>query len=412
MRVHGKDYRQQKKHLLGTHRIRDPMKTVDTFWPLRHRLGITRLANVTGLDHVGVPVYQCIRPNSKTLSVSQGKGLTAGAAKASALMESIESWHAETMAVNSRYESPKLLSERARLASINRLPQNTRRPLNPEIPIPWVEGFELNTSQSVWVPYEAVSLNRLYRVRYTNRFQDNSNGLASGNHLLEAISHGICEVVERDADTLFHYDMSDPLGTSSLVDPRTVDDPACRSVLERLQAADLVVAINDITSDVGIPCFRCLVVDQGNAFRPLGSAMGQGCHPSPEIALLRSLTEAAQSRLTLIAGARDDFVYTSYFSAQHSRASEDLVELLRESEPTRDFRTHRSLATDTFEGDIEFMLESLSRVGCGEVIVVDLTRDDIGVPVVKILIPGLEGIHGGRYVAGPRARLKLRVEEG
>jgi len=52
-------------------------------------MGITRVANVTGLDHVGIPVVMACRPNARGLAVSQGKGLTLDAAKASAVMESI-----------------------------------------------------------------------------------------------------------------------------------------------------------------------------------------------------------------------------------------------------------------------------------------------------------------------------------
>ena len=58
-------------------------------------MGITRLADVTGLDRIGVPVFQAIRPLSRSVSVSQGKGLDPDAARASALMEAVETWHAE-----------------------------------------------------------------------------------------------------------------------------------------------------------------------------------------------------------------------------------------------------------------------------------------------------------------------------
>ena len=58
-------------------------------------VGITRLANVTGLDRIGIPVVQAVRPNSRSLSVSQGKGVDMDSAKASAMMEAFELWHAE-----------------------------------------------------------------------------------------------------------------------------------------------------------------------------------------------------------------------------------------------------------------------------------------------------------------------------
>src|SRR5689334_3494323 len=72
-------------------------------------MGITRLADLTGLDRIGLPVFAAIRPNSRSVATSQGKGLTHDAARAAALMEAAESWHAE------RIEGP------LRLASINEM---------------------------------------------------------------------------------------------------------------------------------------------------------------------------------------------------------------------------------------------------------------------------------------------------
>src|SRR5437016_14433724 len=81
----------------GTHRsasLNDTLKRVLRFAPV---MGITRIANVTGLDSIGIPVVMVCRPNSRSLAVSQGKGLDLAAAKASGLMESIETYHAETI---------------------------------------------------------------------------------------------------------------------------------------------------------------------------------------------------------------------------------------------------------------------------------------------------------------------------
>ena len=137
-------------------------------------------------------------------------------------------------------------------------------------------------------------------------FMMSSNGLASGNHLMEATIHAICEVVERDANALW-FAGDAAARAASRIDPRTIDDQDCRTVLDLFAAADVAVAIWDTTSDVGLASFRCVVVDrQPNVFRHLYAVDGSGCHPAREIALLRALTEAAQCRLTYISGARDD----------------------------------------------------------------------------------------------------------
>src|SRR4051812_35005545 len=79
----------------GTHRCVSPAETVARLRPHLAGMGITRVANVTGLDVIGIPVVMVCRPNSRSLSVSQGKGLDLDAARASGLMESVEMFHAE-----------------------------------------------------------------------------------------------------------------------------------------------------------------------------------------------------------------------------------------------------------------------------------------------------------------------------
>jgi ribosomal protein S12 methylthiotransferase accessory factor len=80
----------RKAFKAGTHRHVGPEQTLARVRPFLGRMGITRVANVTGLARIGIPVVQAVRPNSRSLSVSQGKGLTLAAAKASALMEAGE----------------------------------------------------------------------------------------------------------------------------------------------------------------------------------------------------------------------------------------------------------------------------------------------------------------------------------
>src|SRR5438105_12519338 len=84
-----------KRFRQGTHRTAAPSDTLARFRPLALRMGITRLGNITGLDHIGIPVAVAVRPNSRAVSVSQGKGLDPTQAMASALMEAIEGFHAE-----------------------------------------------------------------------------------------------------------------------------------------------------------------------------------------------------------------------------------------------------------------------------------------------------------------------------
>ena len=96
---------------LVAHRSVEPSETFAKANAVGKLAGITRLANVTGLDRVGVPVVMAVRPNSRSLSVFQGKGLTLELAKISALMEALETFHAESLRL------PLRLSTRSDLRS-------------------------------------------------------------------------------------------------------------------------------------------------------------------------------------------------------------------------------------------------------------------------------------------------------
>ena len=112
-------------------------------------------------------------------------------------------------------------------------------------------------------------------------------------------------MIERDAATLF--DLRSEALQERRVDLASIDDLDCQTLLDRFAAAALAVAVWDMTSDVGVPAFRCHVMERDDepGLLPL-PAEGQGCHPEPAVALCRALTEAAQGRVTVIAGVRDD----------------------------------------------------------------------------------------------------------
>src|SRR5258707_5540781 len=95
---HVLDAAQPKTYRRGTHRALTPADTLARFRPHAAAMGITRLGNVTGLDRIGIPVTVAVRPNSRSFSVSQGKGLGVSQAMASAIMEAIELFHGEELA--------------------------------------------------------------------------------------------------------------------------------------------------------------------------------------------------------------------------------------------------------------------------------------------------------------------------
>jgi ribosomal protein S12 methylthiotransferase accessory factor len=373
----------------GTHRVVPPAETLARLQPLLSTMGITRLANITGLDTIGLPVVMSVRACSRSLSVSQGKGLDLDSAKVSAAMESIEGYHAERVTGPLHLASYDELRERHAVADPLKLPLSSGRPFQTTLPLLWIAGDDWIGREEVWVPFQLVHSAYTTRMRWDLvGFAASSTGLASGNHLLEAVSHALCEVVERDASARFAVRTAEEK-EGRRVDLRTVHDPDCLAVLERYERAGVDVAVWNITSHVGVAAFECLIVERSDdPHRFLSSGMGMGCHPARHVALLRALTEAAQSRLTIIAGSRDDLGRPNYAAWQHP----DRIARWRKDAADRGcvpFASAPSFESESFEQDVARLLEAVTRAGCDRVIVVDLTRPDIGVPVVRVLVPGL-----------------------
>ena len=376
--------------------------------PLAASMGVTRVANVTGLDTLGIPVVAVYRPNARSLVVSQGKGLDLWAAKASGLMEAIEGFHAEHAELPLRLASARELARAHELVDLAGLPRVSvsTGSFHLDRQILWCEARELGTDRPLWVPYELVHTNfTLPLPAGSGYFTMSSNGLASGNHLLEAISHGLCEVIERDALAL--WDAAGGSGAArGRIDPGSVDDPDCARVLAAMQGADLALGIWDITSDIGVATFACVLVDRGPGdIGQVYTSHGSGCHPSRAIALLRALTEAAQTRLTFIAGTRDDADREFFERARDPARIARLWAELDAPGEGRGFGAVPSREAEDFEDDVRWLRERLAAAGLAQVAVVDLTQPRFGIPVVRVIVPGLESLHGiPGYVPGARAR--------
>ncbi len=347
------------------------------FAPLQRRAGITRIAELTGLDTLGVPVFAAVRPMGRSLSTSQGKGVTAEAARVSALMESLETFSAEHLTL------PVVRSSaRKQRIDVRRLPRPRGR-LDRDATWRWVAGTELISGAEVLVPEQSVTLDCVFRAPPV--FDVSSNGLASGNVLVEAIVHALAEVIERDAEAAWRR-----AGGDRRIVLDSIDDPVCRGLIERIVAAGARVFVWDLGGL--IPAIGCAIMEDPRepAWRTLGFYQGFGAHLVPEIAIARAVTEAAQTRLTYIAGARDDFFPADYQRATDPARLADLWDRL--ASPCEDPALFDELPrspSGSLGDDLAILLERVGAAGFAQVIAVDLTHPALRVPVVKVLVPGL-----------------------
>ncbi|RPK32430.1 YcaO-like family protein [Streptomyces sp. ADI92-24] len=284
--------------LPGTVRARQPQETWETVSGRLTEYGITRVADLTHLDCIGLPVYTAVRPASRTLSTSQGKGATPLLAKLSAVMEAIELWHVEQpLPVTARGPA----AEVAPGCPLNALPLQSSYSEQALAPLvwDWTSATTLVRGEQVLLPVDLVR-RRSQRPEWTpDVWRATSTGLACGNTRAEAVLHGLYEVVERD---VLYRDGQLGGRRRTLIDPSTVEDPHGREVIARLTAAGMALEIALVESPYGLPVCVAYLWSQDH---PVVFA-GGGCHSLPEIALTRALTEAAQSRLTAISGVRDD----------------------------------------------------------------------------------------------------------
>lgn len=284
--------------LPGTVRARTPEETWAAVAGRLEEFGITRVADLTGLDVIGLPVWTAIRPASKSLSTSQGKGATALLAKLSAVMEAIELWHVEQPLPVAAVGAAAEVAPDCPVAAL---------PMTAPYPEPalsrvvweWAAGTGLVTGGEVLLPVDLVRRRGQRPLWTPDVLRATSTGLACGNSREEALLHGLFEVVERD---VLHRDGQAGGRRRTLIDPRTVDDPHGGEVIARLAAAGMALEVALVDSPYGLPVCVAYLWSQDH---PVVFA-GGGCHSVPGIALTRAVTEAAQSRLTAIAGTRDD----------------------------------------------------------------------------------------------------------
>ena len=388
----------QKFYVHDTHRLRDPRQTLSIVRPFLREMGITRVANLTGLDRIGLPTVMVARPNSRSVAVSLGKGLSLQAAQASGVMEAIESWHAERVRIPQRLARYTDLVDEAVVVNVDELPRVVGAQFDPNGNMLWVEGRDLKDQQSCWVPLEMVDTDYTTPPLAGQRaFPRTTNGLASGNNVAEASCHAICELIERDATTLWSHQS----GTAR-IDPGSVDDPRCRAAIEKVTAADLEIGLWNTTSDIGIASFRCAICEADGQSGHIG--IGDGCHPDRAIALLRAVTEAAQTRLTYISGARDDLDPAEFTDQAQRDRCRYVQNLIDSSAPTVSFQDCPTYSTPTFEDDLALLLNQLDAVGISQVVIVDLSRPEYDLSVVRAVIPGLEAPHDeADYLPGRRA---------
>jgi len=345
------------------------------------KCGVTRLADITGLDRLGLPVWQAVRPAGRALSVHQGKGASHLGARIGALCEAIESHCAE----NAPADGP--LCAFAALPEAERAPEladycrsRTKVPRGAK-PIQWCRATDLVTGKPHYLPHALVSLDCTRGL--PSPFERTSGGLGAGPDQSRALQTSLLEAIERDAlGEWERADVAARIATSLRAD--TIPFEWFQSWRARFASLDIALQVFRAPSVTGVAAFKCVIggVDEfGTAYRRFS---GSAAHGEPEIALFKALAEAIQSRLTLIAGVRDDILPSYYARPPVERPAEVGRQKWGDAEPV--------------SCRVEALAERLAALGYRQIAFKRLDDGLDGVAVTKAFVPGLGSLSRSRRV--------------
>lgn len=169
-------------------RVIAPEETLARIKPFLCRFGVTRLGRLTGLDNIGIPVWNAVSPNARSIVINQGKGITDIDAKVSAAMEALERAVACEPCIATRCASrDAMLAAGEQAIPLHALTAHGFADLDDSEEVRWASGHDLLKDETAWVPPDAASLDR---TRDDCRYWQSSDGLASGNTQMEATLHG------------------------------------------------------------------------------------------------------------------------------------------------------------------------------------------------------------------------------
>ena len=340
---------------------------------------------------------------------SGGKGISEAQAKASALCEAIERYSgersgaevivtasfremrerfgADTIHPNEvmRYSHRQLEDHEAfneKKSMFNQVPE----PLDESVPIDWTPVWSLTHARHKYLPTQF-----LYYQSKASANSDHfycmgcSNGNASGNNLEEAVLQGFCELVERDAVAIWWYNRLRKPGVAV----ESFKESYLLDLISYYKTIGREAWALDITSDLGIPAFAAASRLSGGPGERI--LFGLGCHLDPHIALQRAFAELNQMLAMDLHGvdaehAIEDqetlsWLRTATLANQPYMAPDETIAAKRRED-------YPSLCSGDLLEDIRLCRRIVEERGM-EVLVLDQTRPEVKMPVVKVIVPGL-----------------------
>jgi ribosomal protein S12 methylthiotransferase accessory factor len=396
------------RHSSARYRSRRPETTLRYAREWAGKAAISEVTDITPLDRLGLPVFVSVRPTSRADIFTYGKGPAPIDAEVGAYMEAIEYFFAEpgNGSVETRWATARSVAgaEQSDDAILDFAPL-LHHGVDLDAPLLLASAANVENQDEVWVPAELV-YHPLPEVGQSV-FGSSTNGLASGNSVLEASFHALAELIERD---IWSFECA--RGDSALVDSNSLPEDV-QKIVERAEGIGLRLLIRSFPNDYGLAFFAAFLFDPAD-FRRKSFNGGWGCHLDRGVALVRAVTEAAQSRLAFIHGGRKAPALPA--GAASRVPIEDEQELVRRQveslSDARNLCSFNDLPDFLMDGALEdqflALIKRLRRVTDRPIYRTIYTPADEPLQVVRLMVPLLESFTEARPRVGRRLRSALQ----
>jgi ribosomal protein S12 methylthiotransferase accessory factor len=370
-----------KGYTLDQDKICTPEETVRRFKEKLKEVDLDILEKTMRIDNgrLDIPVYFsfCGKDALETIGTKKqmGKGGTPSQSEASAVMELAERFSFFTFCKNSENffteEYRNLKDPALPFESIAKSVHDASDELDvaeevfTRLPLRWTWAYNLTRQQEVLIPF-----NWFYMI---NEF----NGPSAGNCVEEALSQGICEIVERHVSSVVSRNRI----KTSAIHINSVTDPLVLEIIGKYERVGVKLFITDFSLDTGIPSVGVLAYDPTTFPDKSEIVWTAGTTPDPQKALSRALTEVAQ-----LAG---DFSTNANYVASGLPKFKNLkeAEFVTHTERTIDITALPDLSNDNIRVEVENCISALSRIGM-EVIVINTMHHKLEIPAFYTIIPG------------------------
>ena len=370
-----------KRFTIDQDKIKRPDETVESFKNKLKTLDLDILESTVRIDNgrLGIPVYlsRCGKDASAITGTKKqmGKGATPSQAEASAVMELAERFSFFSFCRNSgNFFHEKYINLKEHALPFEMIANSVHdtsgdlekaRKIFENMTLKWTWAYNLTRKQEVLIPF-----NWFYMI---NEF----NGPSAGNCVEEALSQGICEIIERHVSSLISRNNIDV----PEIDPDSATDPMVVDMISKYRAAGISLHISDFSLETGIPTVGVLAYDPSTFPEKSEIVWTAGTTPDPQKALSRALTEVAQ-----LAG--DFNSYSNYVASglpKYKRIEE--ASYIINSKITKSIRNMPDISDNNIKVEVENLISVLAKNGM-EIIVVNTTHPELQVPAFYTIVPG------------------------